>query len=223
MQHVEPERGGLARGPPLRRRSNHSSVGGSDTLEDTLSSGMNAPVVRPVSAARSGSRASGARRCSFGRARARPAGSRPCPRGRPIGRTDPQGQPRPHARCVERMPTRVAATGTKEELAFELSIDDDVLLGPSEAHDAAPNTWKRSCVAATLAPHAHAPCRPSVPDWIRVHLRGTTRLRSSLAVFGRDAAIGSTPRGRSVTPTPQQLARMQVDAVSRPRRAKRRA
>ncbi len=54
----------------------------------------------------------------------------------PIGRTDPEADPQAIADRAARMPSRVGAILTKEDRSYDLTVEDDVLLGAAE-HDAA--------------------------------------------------------------------------------------
>jgi superfamily II DNA or RNA helicase len=53
----------------------------------------------------------------------------------PIGRTSPEEDPQAIVARAARVPSRVGAILTKEDRSYDLTVEDDVLLGPSE-HDA---------------------------------------------------------------------------------------
>ena len=53
----------------------------------------------------------------------------------PIGRTDPNAEPEPIIARAARLPSRIGAILTKEERRYDLTVEDDVLLGEPE-HDA---------------------------------------------------------------------------------------
>jgi len=54
----------------------------------------------------------------------------------PIGRTDPETAPEPIIARASRLPSRIGAILTKAELRYDLTVEDDVLLGSAE-HDMA--------------------------------------------------------------------------------------